>query len=168
MPEAPKPQRGFTIHYPDIARNLKTYAGVGLPLDYSAGETASFSFEDQVVLWDTGATKSCIKNGLAQQLNLPVVRSTKALSVDGPYVAKVYLASIGLPNRIIIAEIELLGCDDSLSFSMLIGMDVIVRGDFLVSTFGGMTTFSFQMPANRSLDLMHLQYTEADSGEKDS
>jgi len=155
-------QRGFTIYYRRVVRSLETAVGVGLPFDHKAGETSSFSLDDYTALWDTGATTSCIRNGLAHFLNLPVIRSTTVMGVDGPYLAKVYLASVTLPNHVVISEIELLGCDDSLDAAMLIGMDVISQGDFLVSTFNGETTFSFQMPAKEPLDLMRLQYAETD------
>jgi hypothetical protein len=97
-------------------------------------------------IWDTGATKSTIKQSVALRLKLPEIRPATTLGIGGRYETFVYLASLILPNNIFISEIELLGCDNSLSCDMLIGMDIISLGDFLVSNGGSATTFSFTIP----------------------
>ena len=153
------PTRGFTSGCGGVAACLETPVRIGLPFDHKSGETGTFLPENFLAVWDTGATNSCIVNGLAKQLNLPIIGEVDVVGPDGPYVAKVYFASIVLPNQVCIPEIELFGCNDSLGSSMLIGMDVITQGDFLVNTFNGQTTFSFRIPAVQALDLHNFQYT---------
>jgi len=152
------PPSGFTRHYNDVATCLDTPVGIGLPFDLLGGEEQPPLPSDFSALWDTGATKSCIRYAIAKQLNLPQIGETEVLGVDGLCISDIYLASVGLPNHVAIPEIELLGCNDSLDYSMLIGMDIINKGDFLINTFNGRTTFSFQMPAIQPLDLKHLYF----------
>jgi len=144
---------GFTSPYSGIAKKLETPLQIGLPYDSGAGELPDPYPGLFTALWDTGATSSAIKNAIAQQLGLPSIGETFTMGVGGAYRSKRYLASLYLPNMIALPEIALTGCDDSLAISVLIGMDVITLGDFLVNTYKGKTTFSFQMPAARALDL---------------
>ena len=48
-----------------------------------------------------------------------------------------------------IANLRVLNGDDysEFDYDVLVGMDVITKGDFVVSTVNNITTFSFRMPA---------------------
>jgi predicted aspartyl protease len=50
-----------------------------------------------MALIDTGATESCIDEGLAQQLQLPLVNQQNTAGVGGVHVLNVYLAYLALP-----------------------------------------------------------------------
>ncbi|MEJ0033485.1 MAG: retroviral-like aspartic protease family protein [Bacteroidota bacterium] len=49
-------------------------------------------------LVDTGATRSCIDDALAQSLNLPVVDMQPLGGVSGTLMSKVYLAQVHVPS----------------------------------------------------------------------
>jgi predicted aspartyl protease len=137
--------KGLTADYPRIVREIVTPLRIGTA--YAPGEEPTLFPRQYDAVWDTGATHSVIRRSLAAELSLPALREATITGVGGNFRSKVYLASLHLPNDTPIPEIELLGCDDSLNSHMLIGMDIISQGDFLISTYGGTTVFSFQIPS---------------------
>jgi predicted aspartyl protease len=98
-------------------------------------------------LWDTGATVSAITPDLAKIMNLVPVSRTKVIGVHGQIkgvdVAKV---SIGLPNMVMVNEVNVMICELNQGFDLLIGMDIILIGDFSISNGEGKTLFSFAIP----------------------
>ena len=64
-----------------------------------------------------------------------------------------YYIDLYLPNHVLIRELPVMegqpsGCD------ILIGMDVILKGDFAVSTFDNKTTFTFRVPSMKKIDFV--------------
>lgn len=62
-----------------------------------------------------------------------------------------YLVNIALPNKVAfqnleVTHLQLAGAD------LLIGMDIISRGDFAVTNVGGITTFSYRFPSIQTID----------------
>ena len=135
----------MTTPYKGIVNAIGTQVKLGyahLPSEEPRHFPEQFS-----AIWDTGATRSTIKTSVAERLNLPTTGPATVLGVGGEYITQKYLASLLLPNNIAITEIELLGCDNSLHCDMLIGMDIITLGDFLISNSDGKTVFSFSIPS---------------------
>ena len=60
--------------------------------------------------------------------------------------AGLYQVSIGLPNATILHNMIVYGADLD-EYSMLIGMDIIRRTDFLITNADGKTTFQFRTPS---------------------
>jgi hypothetical protein len=108
-------------------------------------------------LWDTGASASTISTSLATQFNLPVLGEREMHGAGGIYKAKSYLAGLLLPNNILIPEMTLYGFSGNALFDVLIGMDIISLGDFLVSTVNGIMHFSFQWPSIGGIRLQGIQ-----------
>ena len=106
-----------------------------------------------MALCDTRATNSCIKNSIALKYSLPICREVTCHGVNGINKVNTYLASIILSTNDIVHEIELTSCDDSVSIDMIIGMDIITKGEFIINTCNGITTYSFQLPAPTFLSL---------------
>jgi len=68
-------------------------------------------------------------------------------------VANTYLLDVVLPNNIVVSEV--LVCDSEIGaqkIDVLIGMDVILLGDFAVSNYQGETTFTFRIPSQKKTD----------------
>ena len=65
----------------------------------------------------------------------------------------VYLVDIHLPlmNKSVLA-LDVTECDLGANADALIGMDVITRGDFVITNQNGKTTMSFRMPSLSNLD----------------
>jgi len=47
------------------------------------------------------------------------------------------------------------------NYHVLIGMDIIVRGNFSVSSYEGKTSFSFQIPATERIDFLSRKQRRA-------
>ena len=121
------------------------------PQGLSQGEIATKKSRKCVALWDTGATNTVITKAVAQDLNLPVTGMAFVNHAAGMSPMPKHVVNIMLPNNVGISftevtEGDLKGCD------VLIGMDIITRGDFAITNVGGKTTFSFRIPSVETID----------------
>jgi hypothetical protein len=146
---------GFEITLPASGRML--ISPVHLMPAHKRGEDVSPYPGIWQALWDTGAQSSTISIALAEQLKLPVVSERVMIGAGGKYRANEYLAGLLLPNDVVVGEISLFGFIGSAYFDLLIGMDIITLGDFLVSTHAGMMQFSFQIPSMGGIKLASIR-----------
>lgn len=103
------------------------------------------NFYDCEGLWDTGATGSVITQKVVDELRLSPHSQTITHGVHGPNQTPVYLVTILLPDNVGLADMEVtLG--ELGGFDMLLGMDVIRHGDFVITNAGGKTVWSFRVP----------------------
>lgn len=106
-------------------------------------------------LWDTGATSSAITKKAAQQLGLPAIAKTYVRGVHGVNEVNVYYIEIVLNNPKMTIKCKVTECNElsnSGNVDMLLGMNVISRGDFHISNFGGNTTMTFRVPSMEETD----------------
>ncbi len=143
----------FTSRYNRLSNVLINDCGIYSLLE-NPGQTDPGSLAPKFykAIWDTGATNTSITQKVASECGLMPIGTARVHHAQGVETVDVFLASILLPNRIVIPEItvtkaNLIGAD------MLIGMDIIGRGDFAVSNFNGSTRFSFRMPSLVHFDL---------------
>jgi predicted aspartyl protease len=119
-------------------------------------ETAVVNKENKIYkkylsLWDTGATNTVITQNVIETLNLKPVSIVKVNTPAGLYEIEQYYVDIILSNDTIIQNL-LVSRGLLRSYDMLIGMDIIGRGDFAVSNLKEQTTFSFRMPSLEKID----------------
>lgn len=146
---------GFEIGVPISERMLVT--PIEITPAYKAGESVNPYAGTWKALWDTGAQSSTISTRLATELGLPSIGERQMTGAGGPFVAKEYLAGLLLPNKVAIHSISLYGFVGSADFDLLIGMDIISLGDFLVSTHADVMHFSFQIPSVGGIRLQNIQ-----------
>jgi hypothetical protein len=106
-------------------------------------------------IWDTGATNSVVTKLTAEALGLVPVTMATVRGVHGPKDVNVYFVNVTLNNRNITLNAQVTECDelsDDNSVGMLIGMNVITKGDFSITNFGGNTTMSFRVPSLQRID----------------
>lgn len=106
-------------------------------------------------LWDTGATNSCISADVVNDLSLTATGKLPIQTPSGNDVVNTYLVDVMLPNDVPISD--LMVCDSKIGaqgIGMLIGMDIINQGDFVVSNYQGKTVFSFRMPSESVMDFV--------------
>lgn len=146
--------RAFRIIYDGVPRVLNTPVHVKFPT--SDKET----FLQYEAVWDTGATNTVITPKVAQDLKLaPIdVAETYVVNSTAPQRVDVYLIDIGLPNKVMIRNVKVT-CSPIMGCDVLIGMDMIQRGDFNISkSFDGKkvkTMFSFCIPSHTApIDLL--------------
>ena len=111
-------------------------------------------------LWDTGATGSMITTSAVKKLGLLPKGKTRIKGVHSDRIVDTYAIKLILNNAdvqisMIVAECDELSSDGSIE--MLIGMDVISRGDFAISNFNGDTVMSFRIPSVQKIDFVELQ-----------
>ena len=73
--------------------------------------------------------------------------------VHGIEQAETYLVNIALPAMVLVPVIRVIKGDLS-GGDILIGMDIINRGDFAVTNYGGTTKFSFRVPSQGHIDFV--------------
>jgi len=106
-------------------------------------------------LWDSGATNSVVTRSVAQSLGLTLMGQTKVRGVHGVKTVNVYYVNIRLKGTDIqlttnVTESEELSNDHSVG--MLLGMNVITKGDFAITNYRGRTTMSFRVPSRHRID----------------
>ena len=95
-------------------------------------------------LWDTGASRSVISSNVVRALHLKSVTKMKAYTPSSSYEPYGYYIDLYLPNdlkieNLLVMEGEPYRCD------ILIGMDVITKGDLMVNNSDGKTSFTFRV-----------------------
>lgn len=119
------------------------YAGV------PASRISSRRFDS---LWDTGATISVLSEHVVNELGLESegyinVSHAGGESQDVP----IYYANILLYNNVYVENLRV-GLMPARSLDVIVGMDIINRGDFAVSNRNGATSFSFRVPSVEDFD----------------
>jgi len=104
-------------------------------------------------LWDTGASGTVITKDIANRLNLKPIGIRKVFHADGESMVNTYMINLILPTGVGFSFVD--ATEGILSgFDILIGMDIITRGDFSLSNFEGNTIFSFRTPSVESKDFV--------------
>lgn len=106
-------------------------------------------------LWDTGATRSVISQEVAAKLELLPEGTAEVFHAQGSKHVLKYFVNLGLPNKVQVIGVQVLegvlkGCD------VLIGMDIITRGDFALTNLDDVTMLSFQMPSVNHIDFVKI------------
>ena len=107
-------------------------------------------------LWDTGATTTVITPNVVKGLSLSPVSIRPVHTPNGSYNANVFYVDLLLPNGVRFKKLKVIdgipiGCD------ALIGMDIIGLGDFAVSNYNGMTSFTFRIPSIEMIDFTSVK-----------
>ena len=133
----------FIVAYKSIANRLKSDVVIKYN-DKSISATA---------LWDTGATNTCISNNLVSKLSLVSTGEVDMHGSTGSSKQNTYLVDIILPNDVEINDLMVIDSDiGKQNIDMLIGMDIISKGDFAVSNYDNKTVFTFRTPSEKKID----------------
>lgn len=109
-----------------------------------------------VAQWDTGATSSCISSKVVHNLGLKAPFTTvEMLTPAGSKMVNCYYIDIVLPNDIFVKNVQVFETDiGKQNIDALIGMNVILTGDFAVSNYEGKTAFTFRSPSQAKIDFV--------------
>lgn len=103
-------------------------------------------------MWDTGSTNTMITKEIVDELGLKPYG--RAIVSDNSTVEEsdTYLVHIGLPtgNTVLKLEVMLTNSED---YDVVIGMDVITMGDFVLTNAEGKSVFSYRYPAKENIVL---------------
>ena len=106
-------------------------------------------------VWDTGATGSCISKNVAQVLGLIPVGFAESNTANGKTLSNEYIVDIAFPeDSLILENMRVRDFSGGPHIDMLIGMDIIIRGDFSITNANNKTFMSFRVPS----DVFHIDY----------
>ncbi len=142
----------FTVSHSSLSRMLVTPCGVTEAYDPNE-DFGIHEIKNCTALWDTGATSCVLSKQVIQDLKLQTVGMTKNVTAGGVIDANRYLVNLTMPDGVIIPSVRATEADLR-DFDILIGMDIITRGDFAVTQKDGKTKFSFQMPSTHDIDFV--------------
>lgn len=103
-------------------------------------------------MWDTGSTNTLITQEVVNELGLKPYG--RALISDNTTVEEcdTYLVHIGLPTGNTVLKLEVM-LSNSQDYDVVIGMDVITLGDFVLTNADGKSVFSFRYPSKEKIVL---------------
>ena len=109
-------------------------------------------FHTERAVWDTGADTTIISSRIVKELNLQPYKAGGISGIGGATGSNVYLVHVLVPTGDFVTSVEVME-NDFQDIDVLIGMDVIVFGDFLITNKDGMTTFQFRTPSEGDVEL---------------
>ena len=141
--------RFFTISNPDYNRIVIT--------DGFVSGIENREFVPCRMLWDTGATNTCITHKIVGRLGIAPFTRAQFHNADGDSWNNLYITTLLLPNQVLINNLVTCEIDDHAEYDVLVGMDVISKGDFCISGVGESRTVSFCLPSVMTLDFANLR-----------
>ena len=117
----------------------------GIFMDVTVSAPGSKDKWSVKALWDTGASVSVISKDVAKNLGLEVKGFARLRFANGSERSSVYKIDLELSSDIVIKDLFVRECNDGGNFEMLIGMDVISRGNFRILNRSGKTFFEFEI-----------------------
>lgn len=106
-----------------------------------------------IATWDTGATNTVISEKVVKECELIPIGFTKVLTANGIMDTGVYVIDIILPDNVEINNLKVtegkIGNTD-----VLVGMDIITRGDFAVSNYNNQLKFTYREPSMQPIDFV--------------
>lgn len=145
----------FTSSYNTLSNVLinKVYIS-SVVLSSSPRITRPSDAKEYKALWDTGATGSVITRKVVDECRLKPIGRAIVHHAKGTSSTSVYLVSVFLPNNVCFRALRVTEGDLAGDVEVLIGMDIIGRGDFAISNKDGKTVFSFRMPSLERIDFI--------------
>lgn len=140
----------FTLRAQGTLRSLVTKCRVSEAHDPNGPAKQLLEFN---ALWDTGATSTSITQKIVDALGLAPTGLAKVHHADGESMVPTFLVNVRLPNEVGFAGVKvtlakLTGID------VLIGMDIISAGDFVLTNKSGKTVFTFRIPSMAEIDFV--------------
>jgi hypothetical protein len=153
--------RAFTVEHNKLVRQIRSEILVsdGMMIDVASKGPEQCGAKSYIGIWDTGASSSAITQKVADDLKLRIVSRGITSTAAGKVATTGHTVHLWLPHKVVITNC-IASCVDLgiLGVDLLIGMDVIGRGDFSISNFNGKTMMSFREPS-----MEHADYTKPGS-----
>ncbi|MBO6144734.1 MAG: retroviral-like aspartic protease family protein [Prevotella sp.] len=134
----------FKKEYPTLVEDIMTECDI-----YSV---SGRKFHTERAIWDTGADTTIISSRIVKELNLQPYKAGGISGIGGATGSNVYLVHMLVPTGDFVTQVEVME-NDFQDIDVLIGMDIIVFGDFLITNADGKTTFQFRTPSEGGVEL---------------
>ena len=107
----------------------------------------------QKALWDTGAMVTCISTELAARLGLLAVDETMIVGANNePFKVPTYCVQVKMGSFVIPIHTVVGLPMEGNGHSIIIGMDIISKGDLSITNYSGRTVISFRTPSLEVID----------------
>lgn len=151
-----KPNSALTTKWKGLTLVLLSEVGVSEPF-VPPPHVENIDIKVQIrkyrAIWDTGATHSVVTANIVRELNLKPIGMTIVHTANGEAHQKQYIVNFYLPNQIMFSMLKVTEAPLHQT-DILIGMDIISRGDFCVSNFEGKTVLTFRLPSCEEFDFV--------------
>lgn len=145
--------KSFAIEYNGLSNMLISECGICSSYNPEIDKPPHPPINRYNGLWDTGATGTVITKRVVDELGLIPTGFTNSFHANGSCIVNTYSINVALPNGVIIHTVRV--TEGILNgFDVLIGMDVITKGDFSVTNKDEKTIFSFQIPSTHDLNFV--------------
>lgn len=144
----------FTIQYDGIADKLISEAAISEAFDPTSDPSTHPRPYQVKALWDTGATGSVITPGIVKALNLQPIGKMNLSHGGGESEHFTYLVQLFLPNKVGFSGVKVAALDNlsDSGFGIIVGMDIIMSGDFSLTNHQGKSCFTFRVPSVNRID----------------
>lgn len=146
-----------------LLRVLQTRCHVAVAFDPATAAQPFPPFSEFQAIWDTGATNSVITQQVVNSVGLKPTGMTQVHGFNSAGLAETFLVNIGLPNGVAVTQVPVTKGTLGGGVDILIGMDIITTGDFVITNRGGTTVFSFSYPSRRFIDFVQEDGTAANA-----
>ena len=134
----------YKKEYPNLAESVLTECDI-----YTADGR---KFHTERAMWDTGADTTIISSRIVKELNLQPYKQGGIAGIGGATGSNVYLVHVLIPTGDVVTYVEVMESDFE-DIDVLIGMDIIAFGDFLLTNADNRTTFQFRTPSIGNINL---------------
>lgn len=126
----------------DLAREL------AIPVEIRSSRCRKYplAVKNCIGIIDTGATSSMLTETIARELDLIPSGNITVSGVHGTENANMYEVDIIFGNCCILRDMPVSGANGDAGFDLLIGMDILSKGELYLSNENGKTVFRFGIP----------------------
>ena len=124
-------------HFIEPGKALESYVAVG-------GEGSMMAVN---ALWDTGSTESLISEKIVKMIEPILNNKSKYVTRDVVIECETYAVSLSLSDEITFRDVLMKKADlTDKNVDIIIGMDIISRGDFEIRNYNNLVEFAFRIP----------------------
>ena len=149
--------QAFTLTYSKLSRALISEVIITKEITPKVSgdlDIRDFNGKKYKAIWDTGATGSVITEKIVKELDLMPTGMTKVSTASGERDVNTYIVSIWLPNNVVVGNVKVTEGIIHGEYEVLIGMDIITKGDFAITNYDGKTVFTFRFPSAECIDFV--------------
>lgn len=115
-----------------------------------------------IATWDTGATHTMISQNVVDKCGLIPTGIVQVGTAGGIVEANTYIIDLVLPDNMLVQNLNVT-CGKLNGTDVLIGMDIIQKGDFAVSNYNSQTKFTFRIPSLEHFDFVKNSTVHAEN-----
>ena len=152
-----KKVEAFTLTYSKLSRVLISEVMITkdiTPRMSGTLDVRDYNSKKYRAIWDTGATGSVITEKVVKELALKPTGMVKVSTVNGERDANTYIVNIWLPNKVVVGNLKVTEGELPGEDEVLIGMDIISKGDLAITNYGGKTVFTYRFPSAKRIDFV--------------